>query len=422
MSSTVKTTPRLMELEGLRGIAAVMVVAFHALVVFYPALFYGSNHPFAPVQHTSLESSLFGNPLGFIFSGAFAVAIFFVLSGFVLTIGFFQTKNVAIIRKLAMKRYLRLMLPALASVLLVWIVLALGLNHGKESAEAITQAGSSSSLWNFHPNLLDAFLQGTSSVFLFDLGAMHYNPVLWTMRYEFIGSFMIFAVVLLFGRLKYRWIIYGALALMMWNSWYLGFIVGMVLADLYATKPDFYKARAAKIVAGLGLPLGLLLGGYPYAPPVSGFYDAIKLPFVHNDTTMLMYMTIGASLTVYAVLTLPSLRAFLAKRKISVLGKYTFSLYLTHLMVIFTVGLTIFSLLVPHIGYSKSAAAAILVSIPCIVAVAWLFERYVDAVSIRLSGQVAERLWKVYERVLTMVQRTPSKEVPRVHDDSGKNL
>ena len=70
-----------MELEGLGYIAAIMVVAFHARVVFYPVLFYGSHHPFAPTQHTPLEMSLFGSPLNFILSGAFAVAIFFVLSG-----------------------------------------------------------------------------------------------------------------------------------------------------------------------------------------------------------------------------------------------------------------------------------------------------------------------------------------------------
>lgn len=398
MSDTKQTTSRLMELEGLRGIAAIMVVAFHALVVFYPALFYGANHPFAPIQHTSLELALFGNPLGFIFSGAFAVAIFFVLSGFVLSVGFFQTKNAAIVKKLAMKRYVRLMLPALASVILVWLVLALGLDHGKASAEAITQAGSSSSLWNFQPHLLDALLHGTLSVFLFDLGATHYNPVLWTMQYEFIGSFMIFAAVLLFGRLKYRWIVYGVLALIMWNSWYFGFVVGMVLADLYATKPVFYKARVAKRTAMLGLPLGLLLGGYPYAsPPAGGFYEAIKLPLIHNDTTMLVYMTIGASFVVYAALALPSVRTKLATPRMSMLGKYSFSLYLTHLTIILTVGLTTFGVLAPHVGYNKSAAIAILVSIPCIIVVAWLFGRYIDAVSIKISGKITERLRRLYE-------------------------
>ena len=112
-----------MELEGLRGLAALMVVASHYVHAFYPSLATG-NMGF---QHMTYEDNIYGTPLTLAFAGTFAVAIFFVLSGFVLTIGFFQTKKIDIIKKLASKRYLRLMLPALASIFLCLVLMKLNI-------------------------------------------------------------------------------------------------------------------------------------------------------------------------------------------------------------------------------------------------------------------------------------------------------
>src|SRR4051812_4008381 len=104
---------RFAELEGLRGVAAIMVVLYHFLLAFYSLAFLGIGNGYEVAQHMRLEDNLYGNPIMAFLSGSFAVAIFFVLSGFVLSIGFFATKKHEILQKLAAKRYLRLMLPAL---------------------------------------------------------------------------------------------------------------------------------------------------------------------------------------------------------------------------------------------------------------------------------------------------------------------
>jgi peptidoglycan/LPS O-acetylase OafA/YrhL len=240
---------RLMELEGLRGIASIIVVIFHALVIFYPVMFYGITSGWSPVQHIWFENNLFGGILSAFSSGAFAVGIFFVLSGFVLTIGYFQTNDDSIIRKMAAKRYIRLMFPALASVLIVWLIMTLGFASGKEQAELITQAGSSSSLWNFKPDILLALNQGVWQIFSSIIGQDMYNPALWTMLYEFSGSFLAFATVLLFGRAKHRWLVYGLLFIVLYDTWYVGFISGMMMADIYVHKINVFKSLIAQIVA-----------------------------------------------------------------------------------------------------------------------------------------------------------------------------
>jgi len=98
MGASVKQN-RFMELEGLRVIAAIVVVLYHAALIFYPGYFYGVGTPWAPVQNMFLEDNLYQNPLSGLLSGTFAVGIFFVLSGFVLSIGFFQKKDINIIKK-----------------------------------------------------------------------------------------------------------------------------------------------------------------------------------------------------------------------------------------------------------------------------------------------------------------------------------
>ncbi len=51
------------------------------------------------------------NPLDILFDGPFWVTMFFVLSGFVLTIGFFKERDYTILVKGMFKRYTRLLIP-----------------------------------------------------------------------------------------------------------------------------------------------------------------------------------------------------------------------------------------------------------------------------------------------------------------------
>ena len=223
-------TKRIASLEGLRGLAAVSVVLYHFLILFFPAMYYGSSSQ----QHVWYEDNLHGMPFMGLVSGDFAVATFFVLSGFVLTVGFFRSKEDRSIKSLAARRYLRLMLPALASVLLAWVLIVLGLSYNQQ-AFSITQSSALNLTWETNTNIFKALYEGAVGVFIHD-GPHPFNSVLWTMKYEFIGSFMVFMVAYIFGTSKNRAFVYAALLLALVNTWYLGFIVGMVLADLYVNK------------------------------------------------------------------------------------------------------------------------------------------------------------------------------------------
>ncbi len=394
---------RLDELEGLRGIAAVMVAVHHFLLVFYVVMFLGPMPGRA--QNAGFEDSLYGHPLAVFISGTFAVAIFFVLSGFVLSIGFFKTKKLEIVKKLAARRYLRLMLPALASVLLCFVILSLGISKIHDVA-AITHADWLVNTWAFQPDFFTAARSGAYDIFTY--AGNPYNSVLWTMMYEFAGSFLVFGFLALFGTVKHRWILYVVLGVATFDSWFFAFIIGMAMADAFAQGRILTKRRSYWAIVPLVVG-ALFFGGYPYASVDGTIYQYITIADTINWN--ILYLTLGAAGIVLSILMSEQFARVMRNKYLSRLGKYTFSVYLVHLAVFYTFGMAVFLLFrnTLDIGFNMSVALTFLASIPVVAGVTYLFERFVDAPSIRFSSYVANMLLgkivirhgrNVYERLM----------------------
>lgn len=372
-----------MALEGVRGLAAIVVVLHHFLLAFYPLLIFGPGS----IQHMRFEDNIHGTPLALLFAGAFAVSIFFVLSGFVLTVGFFQTKSESIIKKLAAKRYLRLMLPALAITMVCFILMKLGFpQHIAEAAE-ITGSSWLGTGWSFDAHFLSALYSGTIGIFI--EGGSAYDNVLWTMTTEFIGSFIVFAFVLLCGRSRYRWLSYAGVIILTFNTWFLPFIIGVALADLYVSgRLELFRKKRFIAIALAG---AVLFGAYPIASVQTTMYAFASNQLPANITVnyQVLYLTIGASLLIFAVLMSKRITSWLERQRVSILGKYTFSLYLVHLPVLYTTGMLTFLALHSYLSYNMAVLLTLLINIPVIALVTVLFERYIDAPAIRFSGVVA---------------------------------
>lgn len=377
-----KGSQRVLALEGLRGIAAVAVVLFHVLQNFYPMIINGPGRP----QHLFFEDNLYGFPPMAFLSGPFAVAIFFVLSGFVLSIGFFNSKDQGVIKKLASKRYPRLMLPALVSIMLAWLFIGIHASHVVD-ANAIIKNTDLTFSWAFNAHFWDALYEGTVGIFMGN--AVTYNPVTWTMLYEFAGSVAVFAFCLLFGTSSRRWVMYILMLVVTIQTWYLAFALGMILADLYVNRTQVFNNKPLGI---LMLIVGLFFGGYVTGGNVKGtIYETLSVQGWQMGQNRALFLTIGAFLVVAAILSLPKLKDLLSRKKVSSLGQYTFALYLVHLPLLYVVGFGMFTYFVTvwHLGYNHAVGAALVVYIPITVAATWLFEKYIDAPSIKLSGLLA---------------------------------
>jgi len=183
-------TTRLIELDSLRGIAALIVVLHHAYL----------SLPLLPDWvHWTLDAT----PLRLIGAGRPAVIFFFVLSGYVLTRGLSAQEEARPGSVLsgpgwahyAAQRAVRLGLPVLASLVLS-AVLQVALWEGPLPAETPGLIGTATwaRMWGWKSFAEQALLLSSGNGF-------QLNPVLWSLVHEWRISLVLPLVLLFRGRL-----------------------------------------------------------------------------------------------------------------------------------------------------------------------------------------------------------------------------
>jgi peptidoglycan/LPS O-acetylase OafA/YrhL len=105
-------------LDGLRGIGSFVVYVCHFLDHFYhiPTVKWLRKRSNS-AQHM-LPDWARETPVTIFYNGYFWVVVFFILSGFVLTLRFFKIRKASCVTGGTFRRYLRLMIP-------VWVILSL---------------------------------------------------------------------------------------------------------------------------------------------------------------------------------------------------------------------------------------------------------------------------------------------------------
>jgi peptidoglycan/LPS O-acetylase OafA/YrhL len=375
-------------LDGLRGLAALSVVILHYVTGFAPFLI----GAFITQRHTSFDHIIATTPLQLPTAGDFAVCIFFVLSGFVLSLSFFRHKDSAVLVSSAARRYFRLMFPALGSIILAYVVLRLGLMFTHQAAIGSQSTTWLGTFWNFPAHFGQAVFQGLYGIWFGTFNFLSsYNVVLWTMHFELYGSFLVFMFLALFGKMHNRWLFYAVFAIIFLKTYYLGFIVGIAISDIISTMPE----KLDNIRGGLlwlALPFGLTLGAWTTSGIYTTVYSQIHAPFFTDHQLELFAHMIGAIVVVLAVLKLGALSRALETRLFQYLGRISFSLYLTHFAVMSSLGCYIFYRIEPAYGYKVALFSTCFIALPVTFLVASAFTRFVDVPSIAFSKKIGNRL------------------------------
>lgn len=381
-------------LDGLRGVAAFIVVLSHYMVGFYPASYTGRLEDIRAGHAIDLLVS--GTPLNVLYGGNFAVTIFFILSGYVLTYRFFTHGGREIVISSAVRRYFRLLFPILFSMFIAYSFMTLHFFYNPQ-ASTLTTSTWLSSHWNFDPNLIDMLKQAFVGVFLFENHSTYNSPA-WTMTYEFYGSFLVFGLVYLFGNLKKRYIIYAVLILLSINTYYLAFILGVVLSDLYNGKYNKFKdinILKNKIIIGLFLSIGLFLGSYPPGRDVNNtIYNFMNVDFIGNP--VVFYHIIGSFFVMLALLNSNKLKSALSNNIIYFLGKISFSMYLIHLIILSSFSSYLFIKLTPYFSYNVNFIITFCSSTILIIIISYLMYKYVDEKGIHFSYYVHNKIRKSF--------------------------
>lgn len=133
--------------------------------------------------------------------GNFAVCVFFVLSGLVLTYKYYLTWDKSIILDQMLRRYPRLVLPILALVMISFAFYKFGL-MATGPASALSHSTWLAEYFVYDFGIQDILREGFLSTFI-ETTTRTLNTVLWTMKYEFIGSMVLLFTCLIMKRVPW---------------------------------------------------------------------------------------------------------------------------------------------------------------------------------------------------------------------------
>lgn len=290
-------------IDGIRGWASLFVMLYHVVKEMFGFL------------HPSLREAWFLAPL----TGTFWVMVFFILSGDALSVGFFSGRHV--LPKMVVKRYFRLTVPILLSCLMVYVIVAMGYSYHREAMVILK-----------NEHWLGRFLEIDLSVprlfkySLIDVYAKHsptqsFNPFLWTMSVEMVGSMMVFLTCLVWTSVRRP--IYGvviaALYLTALGSYYGMFFVGIILGYI----------RAKGLVSAEAMPAWLLW--------LLALLPALSLFVAHHEGLPVAVIGAASVTAVAAFYFSPIWSRFFNIGLSRYLGRISFGLYLVHFSVIISV-------------------------------------------------------------------------------------
>lgn len=374
---------RIEYLDGLRGVAALLVVFTHFLQLYTPGVF----TPDASVDH-GYEKFIAGTPLNLLFHGKFWVAVFFVLSGFVLCQPGIKNNSGVLAISSAIKRYPRLAIPALGSTLFAWVV---GIMTQARHYDALIPVSLSQRANPYADvgGFFGAIYQGAYGAFF--LGQYKLSPVLWTIGTELIGSILVVALVWMLPGVRRRMlgcaIIVVAFA---GQNWMPAFALGIIAAELVDRNT---MERQAKIVAsGICFVGAIWLGSFPYFGDDSGIWRFLP-PAPSNAG--IFFATLGAFLLVVAVSLSEVAKSFLSSSAMRYLGGLSFSAYLVHFPIVMAFSSFIILHAVKHVSYGASLAISLAATLFVVWICSVVFKKLFDDTSVSVSRWIGIKASKL---------------------------
>jgi peptidoglycan/LPS O-acetylase OafA/YrhL len=177
---------RAVEIDGIRGWASLIVLLFHAFKEMLRVAIPTTDNPlFAPL-----------------FASDLAVSVFFVLSGDALSLGFFHTRQLGAIDRLVVRRYFRLTIPILMSCLITYMIMKASFDFHFRAAQILGRQDWLDGFLNLSPSLYECLKYSLIKVYVAHTTGGSYNPFLWTMSIEMIGSMLVFLTCYLWSRLR----------------------------------------------------------------------------------------------------------------------------------------------------------------------------------------------------------------------------
>lgn len=350
---------RLHHFDGMRGIAALMVLLSHWVCTFHYHWYEGDDW--------------FGAmPIRLLYDGELAVALFFVISGFVLSAGYFKHTDKQLVLLMFIKRYPRLMIPVWSAVAFSYLFFEL------EVYQFTAFRNMVESPWLNKLFTETISWQHTLKNIGYEFLLKHnfptpINPVLWTLAIELKGSFLVFGILLLLPKNELRYIIYVVLAAWFYPSYYLLFIAGVAMCDMHTNRLRQFQFSTSTI-SGLFL-FAVVLTCLPHLKNTGEW--PIKPTFI-AAIIFVMMMVFNVNIQ----------KLFRSKFPAQ-LGKISFSLYLFHLPLFFITVYPIYYWVMRTTHHTITAEmVALFIGVPLILLMVGGILNHVDRFAISFARKI----------------------------------
>ena len=415
-------------LDGVRGVAALGVYIFHAM---------GPWASLVPAWHADAnQNNLFQLPLirTILVSGGAAVAIFFALSGYVLThkslkwmrSGQREKVNPAVASSM-FRRGFRLYIPPIVLTFCEMVASRFGITPPLNftfvaEATALAQFVDWLTDMNQFINPFYTFRRSMQGILIHP----KYDAVLWTIPIEFWGSFVVYTLLLILARipsnrLRMTLIAIFACISMRLGSWNIFcFSSGMLIADFNLsqeennTAPSLSQPSRFRLIWTTIFAISFYAAGFPTLVyeeakqnPMPGFEllrAVTPMSWNMEDHSRFIWSLSGVFLLL-SISQLP-IKSMFESTICQYLGKISFSLYLIHEFCLVLFGLRFQELLMAVTGVALKSgtflywivcAAWLAVFTTIVFALAAQAERWVDAPSVRFARGLEKKCLKVYK-------------------------
>jgi peptidoglycan/LPS O-acetylase OafA/YrhL len=380
-------------LDGIRGLASAIVVIHHFSLAFLPA--YYTRNP-NDVHLGAWELSYGASIFSLLTNGNFAVCVFFVLSGYVLSRQYFLSGRQDVLVSASVRRFIRLYVPVAVTIVLAYALLKAGWYYNVPASHIAHSEWWMGKFWvtdRPEERLMTCLLHST----MFS-GDAWFDTSMWTITIELYGSLLVFAFLGLTHDMRNRGL--ALLFLLLYFIWfqqyyYAAFILGIALNLTKHWEPRSAALRI--VVPTLLVPVSFILAGQPI--------NVLQLPdYFFPDLggiTGEPYHVAGSVMLIVAVLMSPRLQQAFSLKLFRFLGYISFSLYLLHVPVIGSVGCFTFLKLLGTTSYGNAVAGAFAMTIIVTVAAAYVMTKLIDDKGVQFSKYIYGRFFKKEGRPTT---------------------
>jgi peptidoglycan/LPS O-acetylase OafA/YrhL len=425
-------------LDGIRGVAS--------LFVFFNHFLDRVNKDFRTMGfgHDPHARNFFQLPfVKLIYGGSAMVAIFFIISGYVLSHrcvkcmrqGRHQTLYTAL-TSMAFRRAIRLFLPSLIVTFMLYLAVCFGLVRSSIPDKDWT-------FWAESMHYLEYLNQDLFKLWTWEI-SVHgfYAHQLWTIPLEFKCSMALFVVILALSRCRagVRISIESSLIIYLFYAgrWDVAlFIVGLLLAECNIVYEEYQEKRAhdnsnlnnkpdeitnnrpwtrlairwaLKLALWFMLILGLFICGYPMrgAAETPGYiWMATMWGGYDWDFKWRFWLSIGAVLVIMPISFLPTAQRFFTTRVARYLAFISYGLYLVHDLLDRSVRMWLWRLawrIVNYTGgdkyiglYREGWVMGAIAFMPIVFWCADLFTRFVDVPTVRFAKWLEGKCFNEFE-------------------------